>query len=59
MNGLLVWPIVWPISAALPGSAGPVKTHVARILTKLSIRDRVQAVVVAYETGFVTRNPGG
>ncbi|WP_375425433.1 response regulator transcription factor [uncultured Friedmanniella sp.] len=30
-----------------------VKTHVARILTKLVVRDRVQAVVVAYETGFV------
>jgi DNA-binding NarL/FixJ family response regulator len=30
-----------------------VKTHVARILAKLAVRDRVQAVVVAYETGFV------
>ncbi|VXB74850.1 response regulator transcription factor [Aeromicrobium sp. 9AM] len=33
-----------------------VKTHVARILTKLAIRDRVQAVVLAYETGFVSRD---
>jgi DNA-binding NarL/FixJ family response regulator len=33
-----------------------VKTHVARILTKLGLRDRMQAVV-AYETGFVTRSP--
>ena len=34
-----------------------VKTHVARILAKLRVRDRIEAVVVAYESGLV--RPGG
>jgi len=35
-------------------SRGTVKTHVERILMKLNLRDRIQAVVLAYETGIVT-----
>jgi DNA-binding NarL/FixJ family response regulator len=35
-------------------SSGTVKTHVARILSKLNLRDRIQAVILGYETGLIT-----
>jgi DNA-binding NarL/FixJ family response regulator len=42
------------LAETLTLSEATVKTHVARIFAKLSLRDRAQAVVLAYETGLVT-----
>jgi DNA-binding NarL/FixJ family response regulator len=40
-------------------SEATAKTHVARILQKLDLRDRVQAVIYAYESGLVSPGSGG
>lgn len=50
------------LAGRLTLSEATVKTHVARIFAKLDLRDRAQAVVLAYETGLVTPGilpPGG
>jgi DNA-binding NarL/FixJ family response regulator len=43
------------IAGTLHLSAATVKTHVAHVLDKLDLRDRVQAVILAYEMGLVER----
>jgi DNA-binding NarL/FixJ family response regulator len=47
------------IASQLYVSEATVKTHVGRILNKLQLRDRVQAVVFAYETGLIRSGQNG
>jgi DNA-binding NarL/FixJ family response regulator len=47
------------IGGALYISETTVKTHVAHVLTKLQLRDRVQAVVLAYESGLAPEPEAG
>ncbi|HEX6355607.1 response regulator transcription factor [Actinophytocola sp.] len=47
------------LAETLTLSEATVKTHVARIFAKLNLRDRAQAVVLAYETGLVTPGDPG
>lgn len=45
------------IAAKLVISPLTARTHIARAITKLGLRDRVQLVILAYETGLISADP--
>ncbi len=47
------------IAASLTVGDATAKTHVSRLLTKLGVRDRLQAAILAYENGFTSAPPAG
>jgi DNA-binding NarL/FixJ family response regulator len=46
------------IARALVVSGAPIRTHAAHVLVKLGLRDRVQAVIYAYESGLIAAGEG-
>jgi hypothetical protein len=44
---------VLPLRHRFPACEGTVKTHVSRVLAKLGLRDRIKAVILAYEAGLI------
>ena len=46
-----------PMTTLVTGATGLVGSHVTRLLSKLGVRSRVGAVVLAYESGLI--RPGG